>query len=215
MLTVGELIPNFSLFAIPGGPVSASTLRGARAVLYFYPADDTPGCTAQACSFRDRLPRFNGDGVRLYGISPQGSASHMKFAAKYNLNFPLIADDQHTMAESFGVWVEKSMYGRKYMGVQRATFVIAPDGYVEKVWEKVKLEGHADEVLAYLRGEETPAPKAKAKAKPKPKATAAAKKTASPAKAVKKTARKTVKKATPKSARGKNLTHAKKTKARR
>lgn len=204
MLTVGELIPNFSLFAVPGGPVSATTFRGHKVVLYFYPADDTPGCTVEACSFRDRLPRFSGDGVRVFGISPQGSASHMKFAAKYNLNFPIIADDHHTMAESFGVWVEKSMYGRKYMGIQRSTFVVAPDGRVEKIWEKVKPEGHADEVLAYLRGEEPPAPKARAK-KPAKTVTKGAKKTVK--NPVKKTARKT--------AAGKKIVKAKKAKPRR
>ena len=207
MLTVGELIPNFSLFAVPGGPVSATTFRGHKVVLYFYPADDTPGCTVEACSFRDRLPRFSGDGVRVFGISPQGSASHMKFAAKYNLNFPIIADDQHTMAESFGVWVEKSMYGRKYMGIQRSTFVVAPDGRVEKIWAKVKPEGHADEVLAYLRGEEPPAPKIKARVKAKPMAKVK--------QAANKTVKKRVKKTVRKARTGKKVVKAKKAKTRR
>ncbi|MCX7938811.1 MAG: peroxiredoxin, partial [Thermoflexales bacterium] len=135
------------------GVVRSADLRGTRYVLYFYPADDTPGCTKEACSFRDALQAFNELGVRVFGVSPQGLDSKRKFAAKYGLNFPLLADVDHKVAEAFGVWGERTLYGKKFMGVTRSTFVIGPDGRIEHVWEKVKPEGHAEEVLAVLRGE--------------------------------------------------------------
>lgn len=149
MLKAGDAVPEFELMS-QDGPVKSANLLGKRYVLYFYPADDTPGCTKEACSFRDNLPRFESLGVPIYGISPQDVDSKKKFAGKYALNFPLLADVDHKIAERFGVWVEKSMYGKKYMGIQRSTFVVAPDGRIEHVWEKVKPEGHAEEVYAWL-----------------------------------------------------------------
>ncbi len=144
------------------GPVKSSDLIGKRYVLYFYPADDTPGCTKEACSFRDNLPRFEALGVLVYGVSPQDVQSKQKFAGKYSLNFPLLADTEHKVAEAFGAWGEKSMYGKKYMGILRTTFVIGADGKVEHVWEKVKPEGHAEEVYRWLN------PSAAEEAAPKP-----------------------------------------------
>jgi peroxiredoxin Q/BCP len=157
MLQVGDPIPNFTLTSDSTGTVKASDLRGHRFVLYFYPKDDTTGCTAEACSFRDNLPNFSALNVPVYGISPDDVKSHNKFRAKYGLTFPLLADPGHEVADAFGTWVEKSMYGRKYMGIQRSTFVIGPDGHIEHVWEKVTPAEHAQEVLAYLNGTPTTA----------------------------------------------------------
>ena len=164
MLKPGDAVPSFKL-ASEQGEVKSADLKGKRYVLYFYPADDTPGCTKEACSFRDNLPKFTSADVPIYGVSPQDIASKKKFAAKYSLNFPLLADLDHVVAEKFGAWGEKSMYGKKYMGILRSTFVVGPDGKVEHVWEKVKPEGHAEEVLAYLHGGATE------EAKPAKKAT--------------------------------------------
>jgi len=150
MLKVGDSIPAFSLMS-EAGQVSSASLSGQRYVLYFYPKDDTPGCTVEACNFRDNLARFNGAGLPIYGVSPDTLASHAKFTTKYGLNFPLLADPDHQLIEAVGAWVEKNRYGRKYMGVQRSTFVVGSDGRVEKVWEKVTPDGHAAEVLAYLQ----------------------------------------------------------------
>jgi peroxiredoxin Q/BCP len=149
MLKVGDTVPEFALQSAHG-QVRSSDLLGRRYVLYFYPADDTPGCTKEACSFRDNLPKFDTIGVPVYGVSPQDVGSKKKFAAKYSLNFPLLADPDHKTAQAFGAWVEKSMYGRKYMGIQRSTFVVARNGQIEQVWEKVKPEHHAEEVYAWL-----------------------------------------------------------------
>lgn len=149
MLKVGDVVPEFELMS-ESGPVKSSDLLGRRYVLYFYPTDDTPGCTKEACSFRDNLPKFESVDVPVYGVSPQDVHSKKKFAAKYSLNFPLLADTDHKTAEKFGAWVEKSMYGKKYMGIQRSTFVIARNGQIEQVWEKVKPEGHAEEVYTWL-----------------------------------------------------------------
>jgi len=152
MLDVGASIPEFSLKATDGRLVTAEGLRGRRFVLYFYPKDDTPGCTRQACDFRDQLPQFAQIGVPVFGVSADTESSHMKFAAKYSLGFPLLADPELTLLKAIGVWVQKSMYGKTYMGVTRATLVIDANGRVEKVWEKVKPEGHAEDVLTYLGG---------------------------------------------------------------
>ena len=152
MLKTGDRIPNFDLVTDRGERVSPKTLKGARAVLYFYPKDDTPGCTKEACAFRDALPKFDASKVRVYGVSADDAKSHGKFVGKYQLNFPLIADPEHVAINGFGVWVEKSLYGRKYMGIARATFAIDADGKVEQVWDKVKPETHAEEVLAWLTG---------------------------------------------------------------
>ncbi len=173
MLKKGDKAPAFAL-ATQDGKASSAALKGKRYVLYFYPADDTPGCTKEACSFRDNLTRFNSANVPVFGVSPQDADSKRKFVAKYKLNFPLLADVDKSLAEAYGVWVEKSMYGKKYMGVQRSTFVIDEKGVIEQVWEKVKPEDHAAEVLAYLAGgaaAKTPKPAARPKKAPAGKKT--------------------------------------------
>ncbi len=166
MLKVGDKAPSFKLQS-EHGEVKSSDLKGKRYVVYFYPADDTPGCTKEACSFRDNLPKFTGADVPIFGISPQDVKSKSKFAAKYSLNFPLLADPDHAVAEAFGAWGEKSMYGKKYMGILRSTFVVGANGKIEHVWEKVKPEGHAEEVLAYLNSGTTEAAPVKKVAKKK------------------------------------------------
>ena len=180
MLKPGDAVPAFSLPASDGRTISAAGLRGQRYVLYFYPKDDTPGCTKEACSFRDNLPAFGGLGVPVFGVSADGEASHRKFVLKYGLNFPLLADPDRKLIEPIGAWVEKSMYGRSYMGIARCTFIVGADGRIERVWEKVSPEGHAAEVLAALGGKAVPAPAA---AKPKALKAAPAKAPARPAKA--------------------------------
>jgi peroxiredoxin Q/BCP len=152
MLKIGDAIPAFSLMSDTAGEVKSSSLKGRRFVLYFYPRDDTPGCTVEACQFRDNMPKFSQLGVPVYGVSADDAKSHGKFTAKFSLNFPLLADPSHATIEAFGAWVEKSMYGKKYMGIQRCTFVVDAEGKVEQVWEKVKPEGHAEEVMVYLSG---------------------------------------------------------------
>ncbi len=149
-LEVGQPAPAFALEADDGSTVTLADLSGQRVVLYFYPKDDTSGCTAQACEFRDSIPEFDAKGARVIGVSPDPLKSHTKFRDKYDLNFTLLSDPEHMAAEAFGVWVEKSMYGRTYMGVERSTFVIAPDGTLEQVLYKVKPKGNAGSVLALL-----------------------------------------------------------------
>jgi len=144
---VGDEVAPFSLPADDGGTFSDADLRGKRTILYFYPKDDTPGCTKEAQAFRDMIGAFQAAGVAVVGVSTDGVASHQKFKAKHGLNFPLLADEDRTLAEAFGVWVEKSMYGKKYMGVERASFLIDEGGVVRQVWRKVKVPGHADAVL--------------------------------------------------------------------
>jgi peroxiredoxin Q/BCP len=150
MLEEGNAAPDFSLVADDGRTVRLADLRGAPVVLYFYPKDDTSGCTTQACGIRDAWGEFARAGATVLGVSPDGEASHKKFKAKYELPFTLLADPDHATAESYGVWVEKSMYGRKYMGVERSTFVIDGDGTLRKIMRKVKPATHADDVLAAL-----------------------------------------------------------------
>jgi peroxiredoxin Q/BCP len=134
-----------------GGEVSLDGLRGKKVVLYFYPKDDTPGCTKEACGFRDSIADFEAANTVLIGVSPDGVASHDKFKAKYQLPFTLGSDAEHAVAEAYGSWVEKSMYGRKYMGVDRSTFLIDETGQLKAVWRKVKVPGHVEEVLAAAR----------------------------------------------------------------
>ncbi len=153
MLQIGDQVPEFSLSADGDKAVSSASLKGTRFVLYFYPKDDTPGCTTQACSFRDNLPAFNAVSIQIFGVSADSGAAHDKFVKKFGLNFPLISDPSRALIEGMGVWVEKSMYGKKYMGIARATFVIDAAGKIEKLWEKVTPAGHAEQVLAYLAGE--------------------------------------------------------------
>jgi thioredoxin-dependent peroxiredoxin len=150
MPTIGKAAPAFSLETDTGETVSLKDFKGKNVVLYFYPKDDTSGCTTQACEFRDIMPRFKKDGAVILGVSPDGVKSHQKFKAKYELPFTLLADTEHAVSEKYGVWKEKSMYGRKYMGVERTTFVIDAKGVLRTVFEKVKPAGHADEVAAAL-----------------------------------------------------------------
>jgi thioredoxin-dependent peroxiredoxin len=147
----GEMAPDFTLPNADGHPVHLADLRGTRVVLYFYPKDDTPGCTAEACGFRDSWQELREEGAEVYGISRDGAKSHQKFAKKAALPFPLLSDEDGTVARQYGVWVEKSMYGRKYMGVARTTFYVRPDGIIGHVWQQVKPDGHALKVLEYLR----------------------------------------------------------------
>ena len=146
----GQPAPEFSLMSDGGETISLASLRGKPVVLYFYPKDDTPGCTKQACGIRDAWGEFEKRGAVVLGVSPDSEASHVKFRAKFDLPFTLLADSDHATAEAYGVWVEKSMYGKKYMGVERSTFVILADGTLAKVMRKVKPETHADDVLAVL-----------------------------------------------------------------
>jgi peroxiredoxin Q/BCP len=139
--------PDFSAPSTDGTTVSLASLAGKKVVLYFYPKDDTPGCTTEACNFRDSFSDFTAAGALLYGISPDDLKSHNKFIAKFNLPFPLLADPDHALAEAFGVWKEKSMYGKKYMGVERTTFLLDPHGRIAKIFPKVKVADHHTEVL--------------------------------------------------------------------
>ena len=151
-LQAGDPAPDFDAAVVggswpPGGRVQLSQLHGRPVVLYFYPNDDTPGCTKQACALRDGWSRI-ADRAEVFGVSVDTPASHEKFIRKHALPFALLSDGDHRIVESYGVWVEKMMYGRKYMGVERSTFLIGADGVVVRAWEKVKVDGHAQEVLA-------------------------------------------------------------------
>ena len=146
-LEAGEPAPDFTLRADDGSTVSLSDLRGTTVALYFYPKDDTSGCTAQACGFRDMSREFDAAGVRVIGVSPDSVESHVSFRDKNGLPFTLLSDPDHAAAEAYGVWVEKSMYGRTFMGVERSTFVIGPDGVLQQTLYKVKPKGHAASIL--------------------------------------------------------------------
>jgi peroxiredoxin Q/BCP len=143
---VGKIAPAFTAVTDADEPLKLASLRGKPVVLFFYPKDDTTACTTEACSFRDALPRFEGLDATVLGISPDSPKSHRKFKAKFDLPYTLLADEDHAISEKYGVWAEKSMYGRKYMGVLRTTFVIDARGRIARVFEKVKAEGHAAEV---------------------------------------------------------------------
>jgi peroxiredoxin Q/BCP len=147
----GKPAPDFELTSDSGETVKLSDLRGKQVVLYFYPKDDTPGCTAQACGIRDAYGEFEREGAIVLGVSPDDERSHVKFKEKFDLPFTLLADPDHSASESYGVWAEKSYMGKTYMGVDRSTFVIAEDGTVKKVMHKVKPDTHADAVLETLR----------------------------------------------------------------
>ncbi len=151
MVEEGKPAPDFELTSDSGERVRLSSLRGQPVVLYFYPKDDTPGCTAQACGIRDAWGEFSRRGALVLGVSPDNETSHVKFKEKYGLPFPLLADADHAVADEYGVWVEKKNYGKTYMGVQRSTFLIDPDGAVRHVIPKVKPDTHDDEVLAALK----------------------------------------------------------------
>ena len=146
-LKVGDKAPGFTLPTDGGGSISLKELKGKTVVLYFYPRDDTPGCTAEACAFRDSLPDFSKVEAEVVGISRDSVASHDKFKKKFKLPFPLASDEDGNVTEAYGVWVEKSMYGKKYMGIERATFLIDGKGVILDIWRKVKVNGHTDEVL--------------------------------------------------------------------
>jgi thioredoxin-dependent peroxiredoxin len=150
VLGEGDKAPNFTLPDQSGEKVKLSDLKGETVVLYFYPRADTPGCTTQACGVRDRNADYAKAGARVLGISPDEVGAIDKFAGKYDLDFTLLADADHAVAEKYGTWVEKSMYGKKYMGVQRATFIIGPDGKIAKVFPKVSPKKHDDLVLKAL-----------------------------------------------------------------
>lgn len=149
-MSPGAPFPDFSILDQDGATHERDSLLGHTTVVYFYPKDDTSGCTVEACEFRDALPNF--PSARVIGVSPDDVNSHQKFMKKYGLNFTLLADTGHALAEACGVWVEKSMYGKKYMGVERTTFIVGPDGIVTHVWNKVKPAGHAEEVRQALGG---------------------------------------------------------------
>ena len=150
MISEGDTAPDFELQDQDGNPVRLSDLRGSPVVLYFYPKADTPGCTTQACGIRDRGAEYDAAGAVVLGVSPDKPAALRKFADKYGLPFTLLADPDHQVAEAYGVWVEQSMYGKKYMGVERSTFVIGPDGTLVNVFRKVKPAEHDDLVLGAL-----------------------------------------------------------------
>ena len=150
-LEEGSKAPAFTLQADDGSKVKSADLKGSPIVLYFYPADDTPGCTKEACAFRDRSAELAKLGAKVFGVSPDDVASHVKFRDKFNLNFPLLADPDHKVAEQFGAWREKNMYGKKSMGIARSTFVIDKEGVVRKAWKAVKVEGHDEAVIEALK----------------------------------------------------------------
>lgn len=142
----GDKAPDFTLPADGGGTVSLKDLRGRKVVLYFYPKDDTPGCTTEACGFRDAMPDFSKLGVEVVGLSRDSVKRHDNFKAKYELPFTLASDEDGAVCEAYGVWVEKINYGRKYMGIERSTFLIDEQGRIARAWRKVKVKGHVDEV---------------------------------------------------------------------
>jgi peroxiredoxin Q/BCP len=151
MLEEGKKAPAFSLTNQDGKVVKLSDFEGKAVVLYFYPKDDTSGCTKEACAFRDEHSKLQKAGAVVLGVSPDSEKSHTKFIGKYELPFSLLADTEHVVAEKYGAWAEKSMYGRKYMGIVRSTFLIGKDGKLAKAWPKVKVDGHVDEVLAAVK----------------------------------------------------------------
>jgi len=147
----GRKAPAFSLKADDGTTTRLSQQAGKPVVLYFYPRDNTPGCTREACAFRDRKAQLAQLGAVVLGVSPDSQESHVKFRDKFKLNFPLLVDEDHKIAEKYGAWREKNMYGKKSMGIVRSTFLIDADGRVARVWKKVRVDGHDDEVLAALK----------------------------------------------------------------
>lgn len=153
MTGVGQAAPAFTLQASNNQTISLSQFHGQNVVLYFYPKDQTPTCTTEACDFRDFHSGFSELNTVVLGISPDSVKSHDKFIAKHELPFPLLADPEHQVAEAYGVWVLKKMYGREYMGIERTTFVIDKEGNIAKVWQKVKVKGHVQEVLQFIKEE--------------------------------------------------------------
>jgi peroxiredoxin Q/BCP len=150
-LKVGDKAPAFK-GETDKGPISLKDLKGSPTVLYFYPKDETPGCTLEACAFRDTLPRFKKVSAKVFGVSKDTVEKHGKFAKKYELPFTLISDSDGSICDSFGVWGEKSLYGKKYMGIERATYLIDEAGIIRNIWRKVKVSGHVEEVLQAVKG---------------------------------------------------------------
>jgi peroxiredoxin Q/BCP len=148
---VGEMVPHFSMAATIVGSVSPAKFMGKPFIIYFYPKDDTSGCTAEACAFTENAPAFKKIGLTVIGVSKDSLTSHEKFTKKYNLNFPLASDEDGKASEAFGTWVEKSMYGRKYMGIERSTYLVDAEGKIVAVWRKVKVPGHVDEVQKAIK----------------------------------------------------------------
>ena len=151
MVDEGDPVPDVKLLTVDGREISPTDFRGQKLVLYFYPKDDTSGCTAEAQAFSALAKEFENAGTWILGVSKDPATSHAKFAEKHGLNVPLASDTDGSVCEAFGTWIEKSMYGRKYMGIDRATFLVDRDGVVKRVWRKVKVPGHAEEVLAAAR----------------------------------------------------------------
>lgn len=152
MLAPGAPAPHFALPDQSGAIQDAKALKGKRYLVYFYPKDSTPGCTVQACGIQSDLSRFNKLGIPVFGVSMDSVASHRKFADKYALAFPLLADTERSLIAAYGVWIEKSMYGKQYMGISRSSFLIGSNGKIEQVWEKVNTKTHAADVLAFIGG---------------------------------------------------------------
>ncbi len=155
MLKQGDKVPAFSVSDQDGNIVSSKELRGQKYILYFYPKDDTPGCTTEACSIRDNYRAFKKLDVPVFGVSKDSAASHQKFIKKYNLPFSLLADEDLSLIKTFGAYGEKSMYGRKYMGIIRSTFIVNEKGKIEKVYPKVSVKEHAQELLSHFKNEQT------------------------------------------------------------
>ncbi len=151
MLNEGDAAPDFELESDGGGLIRLRDLKGKPVVVYFYPKDDTSGCTKQAIAFTEKAPQFSSAGTRIIGISPDTVASHDKFKSKHKLGIQLAADTEKVVAQAYGVWVEKSMYGRKYMGVERSTFLVDENGKVARIWRKVRVPGHVEEVLEVVQ----------------------------------------------------------------
>jgi peroxiredoxin Q/BCP len=154
-LEEGAAAPKFSLKGDDGKTYKLAEMTGKPVVVYFYPKDDTPGCTIEACAFRDRKSEIEKLGAVVLGVSPDDAESHAKFRKKFDLNFPLLVDTDHKLADQFGAWREKNMYGKKSMGVVRSTFLIGPDGKIAKAWKKVSVEGHDEQVLEAIRALKT------------------------------------------------------------
>ncbi len=150
MVNEGDLFPDLTLVDDQGNPVSIKDFRGRKVVLYAYPKDNTPGCTQESCDFRDNLKRIEGKGAVVLGVSKDTAAGKAKFKAKYDLNFPLLADEDNSALETLGLWKDKNMYGKKVRGIERTTFLIDEEGRVSRVWRKVKVPGHVEEVIAAL-----------------------------------------------------------------
>lgn len=150
-IEAGQEAPDFTLADTDGNPVALHSLRGSPVVLYFYPKDDTPGCIKEACSFRDRQSELAALGAKVLGVSPDTVESHVRFRDKFSLNFPLLADPDHRVADQYGAWREKNRFGKTLMGIQRSTFLIGSEGVVRRVWKNVKVDDHDQQIIAALR----------------------------------------------------------------